>query len=84
MNESHQCLSAESLVRTQGFRRGSLQSHPVTNAFRLRVWLGHGVAHPLCCIRSLVTNAYRLRVWLGRDYIAVVADPSNWSPMPFG
>ena len=37
----HQCLSAESLVRTISPRAGSPCRPHVTNAFRLRVWLGH-------------------------------------------
>ena len=38
----HQCLSAESLVRTECLSEFDRIRQDVTNAFRLRVWLGHG------------------------------------------
>ena len=37
----------------------------VTNAFRLRVWLGLIILQREGMTLSQVTNAFRLRVWLG-------------------
>ena len=38
----------------------------VTNAFRLRVWLGPNKSIQSIRREIQVTNAFRLRVWLGR------------------
>ncbi len=80
----HQCLSAESLVRTHWKAVKPRLKNTVTNAFRLRVWLGRsyrGVAlrrfwsHQCLSAESLVRT----------DPITFkVAFSAVWSPMPFG
>ena len=64
-NSRHQCLSAESLVRTRPWRTCIAATLRVTNAFRLRVWLGQVDAITDAWMDDNVTNAFRLRVWLG-------------------
>ena len=47
----------------------------VTNAFRLRVWLGPALAIRQAFATEGVTNAFRLRVWLGRNARRIAPQP---------
>ena len=57
----------------------------VTNAFRLRVWLGLAPEKMGLDSDQAVTNAFRLRVWLGQAALnEELMESLLWSPMPFG
>ena len=56
----------------------------VTNAFRLRVWLGLYARALRRLLGCFVTNAFRLRVWLGRTLDEIAGCLAMLSPMPFG